>query len=567
MIYPESDAAAGRVTTPSGDLRFLHTRGALSARGRDVGARMRDAISRGVVPFFARYLGAATRNSSARRFARTLDWGSHKLATRKLRDALPDDWTDLTYALADASGLPPSTYFRALLMPETLLWLTAAAARRRGAPRALGLGGPASVGCTSAIARSSSGLLHARNLDSVGVGYWERYTSVVFHEPRDGHAYLGVGSAGLWGAGFNGMNDAGLTLAAHQHVIPRLDLSGCPLGPAGDAVLSGAADLDAALAILRAHPPVAGWTYVLTDGDSGEVAVVELAPGREHVHRVPASERALGYTNVYWGRALVDAQLDAYPPRSRDDRGRLERVRASLSELPEDPTPRDLAAVLCDPRGPDGAPRMGGPSPAALHTVGAVVFEPRARRVWVAAGASPACRGWFVPFSLDARGPDLDLAPFCLDPGWHDAPHGQAFDLYRQAYTRFLEGDDPARVSVLVEHALALAPFEPNLHVLAGLLALRCGRGKRAEGALRRALELVRDHARRAEITLFVAWSLDLQGRHLAARRLAQDLAGDPHVDHETSRRARRLTGLRRHMNAARAGALPIDFVHAGVPA
>jgi hypothetical protein len=198
-----------------------------------------------------------------------------------------------------------------------------------------------------------------------------------------------------------------------------------------------------------------------------------------------------------------------------------------------------------------------------------VVFEPKNRRVWVAAGESPASRNWYIPFSLQAvdahtGGPDPDALPFIVNRGWHHSAHGQAFELYRKACVRYWEGESDGRLLILIEHALALFPHEPNLHVLAGLLALRIGRAKRAEGAFRRALEQLTNRARRAEIGLFLAWALDLQGQRGAAKylykRILRDNAGD------ASTRSRAKQGRWIKFTTSQAAALPLDFVYAGVP-
>ncbi len=189
--------------------------------------------------------------------------------------------------------------------------------------------------------------------------------------------------------------------------------------------------------------------------------------------------------------------------------------------------------------------------------------------MWVGSGGSPTARNWFIPFSLSAKdshtgGPDLSQTPFVPDRGWHQSAHGQAFELYRKACHRYWAGETDSRLLILIEHALALFPQEPNLHVLAGLLALRIGRAKRAEGAFRRALEQVANSARRAEIGLFLAWALDLQEQRGAAKYLYKRILKDDACDGPTRKRAR--LGRWKRFTKSQAENLPLDFVYAGVP-
>ena len=192
------------------------------------------------------------------------------------------------------------------------------------------------------------------------------------------------------------------------------------------------------------------------------------------------------------------------------------------------------------------------------------------RSATVAAGRSPTCRGWYVPFDLEANGlrsggPTFEETPFIPFPGWHESPNGKAFEFYRQASA--LQAENAAsddKLLVLVEHALALDADEPNLRVLAGLIALRLGRGRRAEGAFRRALEATERADRRAEVGLFLAWSLDLQRQRGAAKHLYRTVFADPASDDIVRSRARYNKLFR--FNKAQAAGLNIDFTYGGVP-
>ncbi|MFW5967927.1 MAG: C45 family autoproteolytic acyltransferase/hydrolase, partial [Persicimonas sp.] len=394
--------------------------------------------------------------------------------------------------------------------------------------------------------------------------------TVVFYHPDDGLDYVAVSSAGILGGGITGMNAAGLTLVVHQHFVDDFDLDGVPVGYAGDRALRHAHNIDEAVAILRDYPPVAGWTYVMTEGDTGRAAVYEVAPGKEHLYELPDDGDRLGYANLYWGEDLVDTEVDYYPQYRRANHARQVRVRNRLRDLKEEAAPPDIADILGDFTDPNtGRRRLFGRTIANVNTVASVVFEPEKRRVWVGSGGSPTSRNWFVPFRLDAvddhtGGPDVSATPFIVANDWHQSAHGQAFELYRKAAHRFWADESDSRLLILIEHALALYPREPNLHVLAGLLALRIGRARRAEGAFRRALEQITEPERRAEISLFLGWALDLQGQRGAAKYLYKRIAGDEACDARTRSRARQARWIR--FTQKQAERLPLDFVYAGVP-
>lgn len=576
VVHPERGEEPGRVATPQGDLRFLNVRGSMQEMGEQIGRRLSEEIHAGPIPFFATYLEQVLRkNSPIARLADMARWATHRWVTRRLEENLPRDFYEAARAMANAAGLELETVLKAYMMPEGFLWLIGQYHNVLGTKRAPGLGAPPTFGCTSAVVRSPGAptTLHGRNFDYFGVDHWDDQATVVFYHPDDGLDYVSVSSAGILGGGVTGMNAAGLTLVVHQHFVDEFDLDGVPVGYAGDRVMRHAHSIDEAVAILRDYPPVAGWTYVMTEGDTGRAAVYEVAPGRENLYYLPETQDRFGYANVYWGEQFVDTEVDYYPQYRRANYARQERVGDCLRDLAGrdgDAQPTDIANILgdfIDPR--TDRRRLFGRCIANVNTVASVVFEPEHRRVWVGAGASPTSRNWFIPFNLSAGGshtgaPELSETPFIIERRWHEDAHGQAFELYRKACHRFWAGESDSRLLIYIEHALALFPQEPNLHVLAGLLALRIGRGKRAEGAFRRALEQVVDPERRAEIGLFLGWALDLQGQRGAAKYLYKRILRDDACDGPTRSRARQSRWIK--FTESQAAKLPLDFVYAGVP-
>lgn len=572
----ETRREAGAVTSPDGELHWLNLSGRPAQIGRQFGERMSDAIRRGPIPIFGTFLKQFLRDSPLAEVSQVVGWATHRWVSERLGEGLTDDFREAAEAMAEAAGLSMELVTRAMTVPETFLWLVGTYHRIRGTGRARGLGRPPLAGCTSAVVAppASDSLLHGRNLDYFGVDFWEPAATVAFYHPADGLDYVSVSSAGVLGGGITGMNAAGITIAAHQHFVDEFDLDGVPIGVAGDRVMRRARSIEEAVAVLDDHPPVAGWSYVLTEGDTGRVAVYETAPADRYVYRSAPSVDHLGYSNVFWGPTLEEAEVDFYPEYYRDVRARQTRALARTDALTDaDPpaTPADVADILADFTDPDtGDRRVVGRGIAAVHTVSSVVFEPAERRLWVGTGPSPASRSWFAPFRLSRPGtpgrggPDLEATPFHPEPGWERTDHGQAYRLYRDAYRRWWDGESDKRLLIAIEHALALYPSDSNLHLLAGLLALRAGRARRAEGAFRRALERTNDLPRRAEIQLYLAWSLDLQEQRSAARHLYHKVARSPGADPSVRARAKR--GRWWKFSESRAESLPVDFIHVGVP-
>lgn len=563
---PETDARPGTVTTPQGDLSYLNVHGSLEAMAHDHGVRLRGKVQAGAISFFSRYLVKLLSTSPLHPAAPALDWTTQKLLGQRMKKHVPAELQRAVAALADGAQMSEDKVWTAYLMPETFLWVVGTYHKLLGTRSAEGLGAPPMFGCTSAITvpPCAQTTMHARNFDCFGIDYWDKNQVVAFHRPDSGLDYVSVTSAGMIGGGVTSMNGAGLTLAMHQHFPRDLDLSGVPVGVAGDYAIRNAHTIEEAVAIVRDFPPIAGWTYVMSEGETGRAAVYEVAPGRENLSWI-GEAACMGYANMYWGSELKDVEVDFFPEYRRCNVARQARVSQCLRELPDDPSPVDLARILGDLNDPEsGSERLLGPTIVNVTTVASVVFEPEHRRVWVAAGQSPTCRGWYVPFDLNTGRPDLAHSPFVPFPGWHESNQGRAFENYRRAVAMVAADEPDQAVLVQVEHALALDPDEPYLRVLAGLLSLRLNRPERAEGAFRRALDGIKRADRRAEVQLYLAWSYDLLKRRTMAKHTYKEILNSPAADAVVKQRANYGKWFR--FDAARASKIKLDLVYGGVP-
>ena len=555
MLFLEGEHHAGRVTTDLGDLRYLNLNGDLLTMGHELGAKMHDSIRRGVLPFLAKGVDAVLTTSPVGRLERAAAKGLARVALKQLRERLPEQVSKSLYKLSDAAGISPKTVIDAHLMPEALLWLQASWLRAGRRPLCL-----SPLGCSSLITRAHDGrLLVGHNFDYFGINYWERYNTITFYHPTRGLSYAAINSAGMLGAGLMGMNSAGLTIALHQHFVKRIDLSGIPIGIPGDAVLRRATTIEQAIEILRQYPPVAGWSYTIAEADSGRAALFEVAPGAESVQIIDLNEaRTFTHTSRYQGQKTRALELDlgAGHARFRDARKRrVDRVARDLSAADKIDIP-DLALALADMTQPDDT-HQGVVSSllSQVSTVTGVIFDPSNRRVWVSAGKSPSSRGWFVPFDLEQGegSPALDLEPFCPTPGWWDEPHGRAFELYRQVCYRYLENEPLDKLFYQLELAVALWAHDPDLHALCALFALKLENPRRARGALELARDLENNRARRAELDLYYAWTLDALGERREARKLYKQITRNssaPQHARDTARKFRR--GRFDHTHAAR---------------
>jgi hypothetical protein len=565
-VDQESEKAPGRVTAPSGGVHFANAAGSPVAMARQLGRKTGALVADGPLAFLNTHLARELRRLSAGQLEDLVDWATRRFSTDPIADGYRRSCGSIVEAFAGQTPLNAETLVDTWVAPETFAWLVASIREVAGPaalPRRLA---PPISRAISAVARppSAETTLHAHNLDARGIGHWERTTTVHCYHPESGLDYLSVGPAGLVGAGLAAMNAAGLTIAAHPHLVERVDVDGTPVGVAAERVMRRARSIEEAVDILREHAPVGGWSYVLTEGDSGACAVYETMPGDEHLERLSRDRSVLGHAGSFRGGRLGEAEFDGEAEGPGDGGARRRRLE-ELVRAAGSPGVVEMAEALGDVRDPGGGGRrLAGGSVASVQTVQSVVFEPEHRRVWVGAGDSPAARTWMVPFRLTSAGggPDRTQSPFHPTPGWERTPHGRAFGLYRDACRQSVEGEPAKRLLIQIEHALALYPGDPALHVLAGLLALRAGRSRRAEGALRGAIDRLEGRARRAEVRLYLAHTLDLQDQRASAKKMYAEVRDTEGVDPRVRRRAR--VGRWWAFSEARAADLPVDLVDVG---
>ncbi|RAL20388.1 hypothetical protein DL240_17560 [Lujinxingia litoralis] len=555
VYYPERAGGLGRVTTPLGDVHVANLSGPLAAAARQLGRRLAPELREGAYRSFDDYLQRISSESGSRLLATAGRYLGQGLVARQLRERLPADYLQLLTAFAEGAGLDVEAALASQQIWDQWAWARSGQmgrlveARLRARLRSPLLGSSA-----LAVTTDTHGPLHAWSFENAAVERWDRAARVVVTHPERGFGYALVSSLGFLVGLPVGMNAAGLTLSTHPGPSSRSDRKGVPLGPAALQVLNEARTIEEAVAIFRQHPPVHSWTYVLTEAAGGRVARVEVSP-----LRVGVEFGESGALFEYGGAS--SAELQRLPALMAAD----EKRRAHLGSFAagwrsETPQPRlALARALGG-----SLHRAPNADEVRISEVMSVIFEPAAGRLWVAAGRAPTSLRWFVPLRLrgehgePAAGFDARIAPFEAWPHWQESASGRASDYYRNAYRLYLEGEDPERLLITLEYAVALEPTAPRYHMMTGLVALSAGRARRAEGAFRRAIDALQSPARRAEVGLYLAWALDLQGRRRAARQLYARVADDAQAAGRTRQRAQ--AGRRTRFRARDLREMQLDF-------
>jgi len=497
------------------------------------GLLLKDAIGRGPLPYFARYIeklvSTGALGESAASAARALGVGLGLTVGRKIASRFPMRARRGLEGLADGAGIPRGELMRAVTMPETYLWVASVYKKLAKAPLGARHGVP-TFGCTSAIAWGDATkhgrMLHGRNFDYQGVGAWDREQVVAFHAPKDGQRYVAITSAGILFGGITAMNASGLTLVVHQHIAcTDFDIGGMPVGIVGDEVMRYARSLDDARRILDGHTPNGAWTYVVTSAREKKALIYEVTSKRRAAFE-PETDH-YGYSNIYVKEELTKTEVDFYPGYWRNNTTRYcvanERLAQAHGNIDEDVIAGVLGQV-------DGACRLTH-CISALTTVASVVFDAERSLVYVASGRPPVSNRPYFPFDLSSQTARLDVPP--LTGGARmDGTSIAAFDAYREAYEAYEDQRNLPEARRCLATARALTPMQSAYAQVDGLLAITACDWPAALVCFEDAIRL--GHAvleRRLQFHLWRGRVLDVTGereRAISDYRIA--LSGDPNV-------------------------------------
>lgn len=492
------------------NFHVLKLKGTDEEMGFEHGKLLKEAIQRGPIPYFKKYLPRTFQPLIGAKGAKTLQYLLHQVTGKKLFQSFPEHVQKHMAALAEGADLPLQDIVAAFVLPDLFLWLVSRSNRAQTllpAPQ---------MGCSSIFAQgkatSDGGMYHARNLDYMGVGHWDQEQCIIFYHPENAMPYVSISSAGIPLGGVTAMNEAGLTLAVHQHLSSlNVELGGTPIGVAGDLVMRKAETLQDAIKILQAYPPNVCWTYLIASAEENALLCYETT-GKGSEYFISQQE-SFGYTNFYLNPELAKTETHLYPSQWRSNLGRYKIIQKHLEEANGNLDANHMARILGDPG--QAECRIENPL-AMLFTVSSAVFLPKERMVYVAEGPVPTSQRPYWPFDLKQQSVREDLEP--LHGGTPSPDRDAAFGHYRRAYMVWYHEADSQKALMHVEKACQKQPREALYAFMAGLLALDNQLVGEAMHWLNKAIEVHHPTLqRRASFYLWRARARDLAGMRQAA--------------------------------------------------
>ncbi len=575
--------------------------------GYQHGALLKREIRNGPLAFFQTIIDDLVAKSSLNRWPGFVS----SIAKRYLRKRviqpivanLPDDCREELEGLAAGAQLELDPLLEAFITPDLTSYLVGKfyAKREVRAHDGAALGdSPAkevphridrdrdrnlgfAFGCTSLVATgaatSDGKLVHARNMDFMGINYWEPYQTVIYYHPEDKKRFVSVSAAGVPFACLSAMNEDGLCYALHQNYSNDIGLDGPPVLTLGALVIRNAATIPEALEVLRANPPNAGWTVGLSDSNATPphpfAVAVELSANKMQVRE--CSDDTIVVANTYTTPTLQATEVVMNESLIANSHTRFhsmtELARAHYGEIDA----ALAAAFLGDHFDPHlHKTRSIGDMVVQLLNLQAVVLCPEDRLLYVANGRAPVCNSDYIPFHFDDDDPvwpaqrrlsrcrsatdstrptheptPLEGNPFRNDPRFAALAHiTAALEPYR---AHDLEGAYAG-----LKDAVACDPEEPIIHHLLGMVALQRERYNDALAHFQAALDYPQRPYKTALEHLWSARVYDLLGRRDAARKAyATAIRIAPH---SKSMRSIAETGRRRAYKPKHLRSIDLEF-------
>lgn len=324
---------------PAAQTQIIFTQGTEFEIGQQHAEQLGQFVHQGMAPFyygfFKRVFSPPVVSPIEKMGLSFLETAIDKMLVRRLIGQIPHHIKERISGVASASGLNQEILLTSLILPDLLPMLQAHWIRLRpqfGIPVAA----PPKFGCSSFVAKGSR-FLQGRNLDFPGVAYWDRYPVIQVTHPKKGLKFIAITSAGVPLAGISGINEAGISVALHQHYALETNWSGRLPFVISERILNEATCLEDALRILKSDSLASSWAFVVADGAQKNAFIYEASPRRAGIRWLEEEGNVLAHSNYFQSEACRNLDYATTERMNWDNffrKNTLEqKIRGSLVDL------------------------------------------------------------------------------------------------------------------------------------------------------------------------------------------------------------------------------------------
>jgi dienelactone hydrolase len=311
----QPDLLEGASLTGKDGFLVLHVKGSPYRMGYQHGTLLKDHIHAVFNDFFLATLKKQTRTG----FKFYFFYNYFKVLSRRLERFIPQEFRQELHGIADGSGLS----YDKILMEHTFLDIVS---HPKYAKKGFNL-------CSNFAAFGQATLngqvIHGRNLSWPSNGVPQQHAAIIFYQPDDGNAFVGLSWAGLCGV-LTGMNVKGLTLGEGSVGSEESTLYGLPAFILLRQALQYSDTLYAAVGNISSQRRTTGYNILLSDAKLKTAGVLEFT-AKHYTLRLPERGYVIA-TNHFQDPYLLETMRPVYPGRKLEDSSSYKRLE-SLEKL------------------------------------------------------------------------------------------------------------------------------------------------------------------------------------------------------------------------------------------
>lgn len=379
------------------NIKILYLEGNDYNRGKVHGELLQNEINKGAPLYFKDFINRLLDHSLDNwALKKIIKFGIDKFIKNSIYKNLKPNEIDLLRGLSNGAKVNYKDIIEATLEPDINLILAAFIFKK------LKKTVPNTFGCSSFVAlegaSKNSRFYHARNLDFSGIGFWDKYPTILVNVPDNKIPYITMTSAG---APFDitSINKEGIILSIHLNYSTDVSRKGTSLFSITKELMENSTTIEDAIKIITEAERCAPWAYILSDYKNNKACVVESSASLAKV--IWSNEDLLLYGNSYISKEHKKMQTIPTHGIDEHNQARFSRMQSLLSESYGNIDAQICLDILADHYDPiSKTVKSFGNTISNCNNITSVIFAPKDDMIFVGDGPAPTSLGTFRGFII-----------------------------------------------------------------------------------------------------------------------------------------------------------------------
>ncbi|MFN8672445.1 MAG: C45 family autoproteolytic acyltransferase/hydrolase [Candidatus Sericytochromatia bacterium] len=446
--------------------------------GFQKGTLLKPYFNDSVYDFFSNYIINTLKKSSKIRpsvLAVIID-KVLKTKVSKFTNRVPEDIKNEIKGFCEALNIDYHKYLDTFVLPETIGYLIYHFTNENYALKTH-LSGAELLGCTSIVAKSrateNAEIYHARNLDTFGLGKWEKFPLISYIKPNNAFKYVSISTIGFNTGVITGVNEKKITYALHKNYTSDYIEDNLPILALGELIMKYADSIEKAIDIIKSSKANGGWSVVLSDGKTRDSCVVEISGDEVEIRR--NHDDILICTNSYLSPNLHELETIVNPIFNISSNIRYQRAEQLTEKYFMQLNAEKLSIILSDRYDTTAEEeKIYGYTISQNNTVSSVIFRPEKNSFWIANGKVPVCNSDYEYFSTDFKDIEKNYDRYKIKGALFSTKgYDKAWNFIYEAHLEY-EKNNYKESAKLISKAIEICGInETPLYFIYGILKLK----------------------------------------------------------------------------------------------